>query len=97
MLKVVHRVVPLEMEGAINRLNSELEEEKGKTAEYEKALAEIAEDSTAKTSHKVGEYITLNGVFCEVIADIRAGETISFERNVKAVSIGTVLSELKGE
>lgn len=97
MLKVVHRVVPLEMEGAINRLNSELEEEKGKTAEYERALAEIAEDETAKTNHEVGEYITLNGIFCEVISAIRAGETISMNRNVKAVSIGSVLSELKGE
>jgi len=97
MLKIVHRTVPLEMEGTINRLNSEVEEEKRKTAEYESALAEIAETSTAKTSHEVGEYITLNGVFCEVIAGICAGEKIEFNRNVKAVNIGSVLNELKGE
>lgn len=96
MLKIVHRTVPLEMEGTINRLNSDLEEEKAKTAEYERSLAGITEESQAKSNHEVGEYITVNGIFCEVIQPISAGETISFGTNIKAVSIGAVLSELKG-
>lgn len=97
MLKIVRRTVPLEMEGTINRLNSDVETEKAKNAEYERSLAEISENTIAKANHDVGEYITLNGMFCEVIEKIFVGETIAFDRDVKAVSIGAVLSGLKGE
>ena len=85
------------MEGTVNRLNSELEAEKKKNAEYELALAGIAEETTAKANHTVGEYLTLNGVFCEVIAHISVGETISFGSNVKKANIGSALAELKSK
>lgn len=64
--------------------------------EHERALAGASETTIAKDAHAVGEYITVDGVFCEVIAGICAGETISLGRNVKAVNIGSVLSNLKG-
>lgn len=95
MLKITRRTVPLEMEGTVNRLNSELEAEKAKTAEYELALAGIAEETTAKAHHSVGEYLTVNNVFCEVIEPISVGEIISFGSNVKAANIGSALAELK--
>ena len=64
--------------------------------EHERALAGVSETTVAKGAHAVGEYITVDGVFCEVIAGICAGETISLGRNVKAVNIGSVLSNMKG-
>ena len=64
--------------------------------EHERALAGVSETAVANGAHAVGEYITVDGVFCEVIAGICAGETISLGRNVKAVNIGSVLSNLKG-
>jgi len=63
--------------------------------EQKRSLAD-GETSIAKTAHSVGEYITVDGVFCEVIAGICAGETISLGRNVKAVNIGSVLANLRG-
>ena len=86
MLKITKRTFPLETEGQINRMNSEL-------TQYERTFAEIAEEPTATKCHAIGEYITVHGVFCEVIAPISVGETITFDSKVKAVSIGSVLAE----
>lgn len=96
MLTIKKRTYPLEEEGKVNRLNSELMEEKERSAKYEKALAETS-GPVATAFHAVGEYITVNGVFCEVTDAICVGETINMNRNVKTVSIGAVLSALKGE
>ena len=97
MLKIFKRTFPLEEEGRINRLNSEMDAEKRKSDQYEKALVETTESVIATAPHAIGEYITVNGMFCEVIDAICEGETINLDRNVKAANIGSVLSELKGE
>ena len=87
MLKITKRTFPLETEGQINRLSSEM-------AENSRTFADIAEETIARSRHKVGDYITVSGVFCEVIAPIFVGEKIIFDRNVKEANIGSVL---KGE
>lgn len=43
MLKIIRRLFPLEKEGEINRLNTELEEERQKNAELEDAVIELGE------------------------------------------------------
>ena len=43
MLKIVRRLFPLEKEGELNRLNTELEEERQKNAELEDAVIELGE------------------------------------------------------
>jgi hypothetical protein len=55
------------------------------------------ENSTAKTSHAVGEYIILNGIFCKVIASISSGETLSFGTNIQATTIGAELRAIWAE
>ena len=55
------------------------------------------ENSTAKTSHAVGEYIILNGIFCKVIAGISSGETLSFGTNIQATTIGAELRAIWGQ
>lgn len=55
------------------------------------------ENSTAKTSHAVGDYVILNGIFCKVIASISAGETLSFGTNIRATTIGAELKAIWAE
>ncbi len=43
MLKIIKRLFPLDKEGEINRLNSELEREKQRSADLEDALVELGE------------------------------------------------------
>ena len=43
MLKIIRRLFPLEKEGELNRLNTELEEERQKNAELEDAVIELGE------------------------------------------------------
>lgn len=89
MLKINRRTFPLETEGQINRLNSEM-------TEYDRAFSDIAEGTIAQKCHAVGEYITVNGFFCEVTNGISVGEVIMIGRNVKQANIGTVLSKMNG-
>lgn len=55
------------------------------------------ENSTAKTSHAVGEYVILNGIFCKVIAAVSSGETLSFGTNIQATTIGAELRAIWAE
>jgi hypothetical protein len=55
------------------------------------------ENSTAKTSHAVGDYVILNGIFCKVIASVSAGETLSFGTNIQATTIGAELRAIWAE
>lgn len=75
-------------------LFKEMQELAVKAEEQERALAGNGETSVAKNVHSIGEYITVDGVFCEVIAKICVGEKIIFDRNVKQANIGSIL---KGE
>lgn len=43
MLKIIKRLFPLDKEGEINRLNSELERERQRSADLEDALVELGE------------------------------------------------------
>ena len=91
-MKVYKQTFPIEKEGELNRLKYDMQNDEQNVAQ---ALADISETTIAKTSHAVGDYIVLDGIFCEVIAFICKGETILKDRNVKAVSVGSVLSALK--
>lgn len=75
-------------------LFKEMQELSVKAEKQERALAGNGETLVAKNVHSIGEYITVDGVFCEVIAKICVGEKIIFDRNVKQANIGSVL---KGE
>ena len=52
------------------------------------------ENSTAKTSHAVGEYVILNGIFCKVISAVSSGEILSFGTNIQATTIGAELRSI---
>ena len=43
MLKLIHRIFPLEKEGEINRLKAELAQQKQRNDDAENALVELAE------------------------------------------------------
>ena len=49
------------------------------------------ENQVAKTSHSIGDYVILNGIFCKVIAAISSGETLSFGTNIQPTTIGAEL------
>ena len=89
----------LTADGTINLtyLGSEASNVQDEIDEFESGLNNVIgsiafiENQTAKTSHAVGEYIILNGIFCKVIASVSAGETLSFGTNIQATTIGAEL------
>ena len=86
-------------DGVINLtyLGSEASNVQDEIDEFENGLNNVIgsiafiENTTAKTSHAVGEYIILNGIFCKVIAAVSSGETLSFGTNIQATTIGAEL------
>jgi len=78
-------------------LGSEASNVQDEIDEFENGLNNVIgsiafiENSTAKTSHAVGEYIILNGIFCKVISAVSSGETLSFGTNIQATTIGAEL------
>ena len=73
-----------------SNVQSEIDEFESATNNLRASIA-FVESTTAKTSHAVGDYIILNGIFCKVIAAISSGETLSFGTNIQATTIGAEL------
>jgi len=92
----------LTADGTINLtyLGSEASNVQDEIDEFEAGLNNVIgsiafiENQVAKTSHAVGEYIILNGIFCKVIASISSGETLSFGTNIQATTIGAELKAI---
>ena len=78
-------------------LGSEASNVQDEIDEFENGLNNVIgsiafiENSTAKTSHAIGEYVILNGIFCKVISAVSSGETLSFGTNIQATTIGAEL------